>query len=87
MESNFFLDYVRGSLEYAAQYKDQPFSYGAKMFWKEKDSRANGSLMRNVIPALFPKPDEELLAIENTILQAIITHFGIFFYSYEIKVI
>jgi len=50
---------------------------GMDLFKSNPNNAANGSLMRNgIIPFLYPEPNQELLAIEKTVLHSIITHFS-----------
>jgi len=70
---------TRRSLCQYSQDKSNPFKGGEWDFERHPNnqSSANGSLMRNgVIAALFPKLDQEIEALDATVLQSIITHYS-----------
>ncbi|KAL6050975.1 ADP-ribosylglycohydrolase family protein [Balamuthia mandrillaris] len=56
---------------------EQPYHGGLVIWRRNTGNAANGSLMRNgVVPALFYQEDQEIEALDVTVLHSIITHYG-----------
>jgi len=57
-------------------HSDNPGEGGKHYYLQKPLVSANGSLMRNICGALYPNVEENTMAVESTILQSMLTHYG-----------
>jgi len=68
---------TRTALNIAKRNGSKWWSGGLEVHKRNEKNAANGSLMRNgVIPALYPLPEQEIEALDATIVHGIITHYS-----------